>query len=191
MSLIVAGRFTTFPAAEAAADKLFASGFIDEDVNLFFVNPRGQHARHHHEQLERAASTRSLAAHHHSHSVMLGSVAGAVLGVVIFGGFGTSLPVMVIAAGVGAWLGAFGGQLWQRQRAHEHYARVQHETRNSGVLLAVHVDVENQASAAEILREAGGADIERASGRWQGGHWADFDPTAAPTPYAEFKQQHA
>lgn len=46
MSLIVAGRFTTFPAAEAAAEKLYAGGFLEEDVNLFFVNPRGQHARH-------------------------------------------------------------------------------------------------------------------------------------------------
>lgn len=44
MSLIVAGRFTTFPAAEAAAQRLFANGFVEEDVTLFFVNPRGQRA---------------------------------------------------------------------------------------------------------------------------------------------------
>jgi hypothetical protein len=46
MSLIVAGRFTTFPAAEAAAQQLFDHGFVEEDVTLFFVNPRGQHSRH-------------------------------------------------------------------------------------------------------------------------------------------------
>ncbi len=44
MSLIVAARFTTFPAAEDAAQKLFDAGFVEEDVTLFFVNPRGQHA---------------------------------------------------------------------------------------------------------------------------------------------------
>ncbi|MPW16754.1 hypothetical protein GCT13_07340 [Paraburkholderia sp. CNPSo 3157] len=43
MSLIVAARFTTFPAAEAAAERLFGAGFVEEDVSLFFVNPRGQH----------------------------------------------------------------------------------------------------------------------------------------------------
>ncbi len=46
MSLIIAGRFQTFPAAESAAQKLFARGFVEEDVTLFFVNPSGQHARH-------------------------------------------------------------------------------------------------------------------------------------------------
>ena len=46
MSLIVAARFTTFPAAEDAAQKLFNAGFVEEDVTLFFVNPRGQHARY-------------------------------------------------------------------------------------------------------------------------------------------------
>jgi hypothetical protein len=45
MSLIVAARFTTFPAAESAAERLFRAGFLQEDVSLFFVNPRGQHAR--------------------------------------------------------------------------------------------------------------------------------------------------
>ena len=45
MSLIVAARYTTFPSAEDAAQRLFESGFVEEDVTLFFVNPRGQHAR--------------------------------------------------------------------------------------------------------------------------------------------------
>ena len=44
MSLIVAGRFTTFAAAQSAAGQLFAQGFLEEDISLFFVNPRGQHA---------------------------------------------------------------------------------------------------------------------------------------------------
>ena len=45
MSLIVAGRFTAFADAERAARRLFDHGFVEEDVTLFFVNPRGQHAR--------------------------------------------------------------------------------------------------------------------------------------------------
>jgi hypothetical protein len=188
MSLIVAGRFTTFPAAEAVAEKLFARGFLEEDVNLFFVNPRGQHARH---AMHAEAHGPVLMSPHLTRNVTAGAVAGAVVGVVIFAGMSASFPVVVIAAGVGAWLGARIGMTASRRQVAEHHERVLRETRNSGVLLAVHVSAENQALAAEILREADAADIERASGRWQGGHWADFDPTRSPQPYSEPGQQQA
>jgi len=189
MSLIVAGRFTTFPAAEAVAEKLFSRGFVEEDVNLFFVNPRGQHARH---PVHAGAPPAPVPMSPHlARNVTAGAVAGAVVGVVIFGGMAASFPIVVIAAGVGAWLGARIGMNASRPHVAEHHERVLHETRNSGVLLAVHVCAENQAVAAEVMREAGAADIERASGRWQGGHWADFDPTRAPEPYGEPGQQQA
>ena len=45
------------------------------------------------------------------------------------------------------------------------------ETRDSGVLVAVHVSPDNQLDAARVLRDAGGATIERATGRWQQGRW--------------------
>ena len=57
MSLTVAGRFTTFPAAEDAAQKLIDNGFLGEDVTLFFVNPpagRTRSGRTYH--LDRAAA---------------------------------------------------------------------------------------------------------------------------------------
>ena len=47
---------------------------------------------------------------------------------------------------------------------------------DAGVLVAVHVSPETQVQAAATLREAGGMDIERASGRWKQGRWSDFDP---------------
>jgi hypothetical protein len=185
MSLIVAGRFTTFPAAEAVADKLFARGFVEEDVNLFFVNPRGQHARHTPHPVAVAA-----APPHRTRNLTLGAVAGAVAGVALFGALlSASLPAVVIAAGVGAWIGARIGAGWHR--ASEHEERVHHEMRQSGVLLAVHVSPDNQAVAADVLREAGADDVERASGQWHGGHWADFDPTAAPHPFGEAGVQRA
>ena len=82
MSLIVAGRFTTFPAAEAAAEKLYAGGFLEEDVNLFFVNPRGQHARHSAEAAAAPPPTAAAARSHHARNITAGAVAGAVVGVV-------------------------------------------------------------------------------------------------------------
>jgi hypothetical protein len=185
MSLIVAGRFTTFPAAEAVAETLFARGFIEEDVNLFFVNPRGQHAHARHAMGIATPREPDHMSQHLSRNVTAGAVAGAVAGVVIFAGMSAAFPVVVIAAGVGAWLGAWVGMTASRQQGAEHHERVLREMRNSGVLLAVHVTAETQAVAADVLREAHADDIERASGQWQGGHWADFDPTSTPQPYGE------
>ncbi|TDG09178.1 hypothetical protein E1N52_08635 [Paraburkholderia guartelaensis] len=189
MSLIVAGRFTTFPAAEAAAEKLYAGGFLEEDVNLFFVNPRGQHARHGAHETPMGAPPTVIAAHpHHTRNITAGAVAGAVVGVVIFSAFSAALPSVVIAAGVGAWIGArIGASVGVKAAAQQmaaHHERVHRETRSDGVLLSVHVCYENQDLAAQLLRDGGAADIECASGQWHDGHWADFDPTRPPMPFA-------
>ncbi|WP_233880725.1 hypothetical protein [Paraburkholderia flagellata] len=191
MSLIVAGRFTTFPAAEAAAEKLYAGGFLEEDVNLFFVNPRGQHARqptHDTHSAAGAPPTTVAVSSHHTRNVTAGAVAGAVVGVVLFSAFSAALPSVVIAAGVGAWIGArIGASVGAKATAQQmsaHHERVHREMRSDGVLLSVHVCYENQDLAAQLLREGGAVDIECASGHWHDGHWADFDPTRAPMPFA-------
>jgi len=189
MSLIVAGRFTTFPAAESAAQKLFDNGFLGEDVTLFFVNPRGQHARHHLDE----HSPMALSAPPPSQQAMTaGAVAGAVIGVAVFTLFSASMPVVVIAAGVGACMGSILGRRMHAGSAlRARREVVHHEMRDSGVLVAVHVCPENQPDAARLLREAGAADIERATGRWQRGRWADFDPLHTPEPLGELNQQQA
>ncbi|MEM5318361.1 hypothetical protein [Paraburkholderia sp. JHI869] len=198
MSLIVAGRFTTFPAAEAAAEKLYSGGFLEEDVNLFFVNPRGQHARHAMPDAGFAAGAPPTVAGvpaHHTRNITAGAVAGAVVGVVIFSAFSATLPAVVIAAGVGAWIGArIGASVGAKATAQQmkvHHERVHRETRSDGVLLSVHVCYENQDLAAQLLRDGGAADIECASGQWHDGHWADFDPTRPPMPFAAPSGQRA
>ena len=193
MSLIVAARFTTFPAAEDAAQRLFNSGFVEEDVTLFFVNPRGQHARY---PLGGDTGTdpgASEAPKGAGKGVAIGAAVGAVVGVGIFAFFGAPLLVSLIAAGVGAYVGSLAGAL-----SHTHVGgrsgrreRFHHETRDSGVLVAVHVSPDSQYDAARILRDAGGSAIERATGRWQQGRWADFDPTQPPKPLSEFAEKHA
>lgn len=52
--------------------------------------------------------------------------------------------------------------------------------RHAGVLLAVHGEASNQAMIVEVLRDAGGVDVERAQGRWSSGRWTDFDPVKPP-----------
>ncbi|MFL9894162.1 hypothetical protein SAMN02787142_7267 [Burkholderia sp. WP9] len=193
MSLIVAARFTTFPAAEDAAQKLFNAGFVEEDVTLFFVNPRGQHARYPIGGDTGTDAGAKGAPKGAGLGVTIGAVAGAVVGVAIFAAFSAPVIVSLIAAGVGAYVGSLvgamartreGGQAGHRSPFHE-------ETRDSGVLVAVHVSPDNQFDAARVLREAGGVAIERASGRWQQGRWADFDPLKKPVPLNEFRENHA
>jgi hypothetical protein len=193
MSLIVAARFTTFPTAEQAAQKLFDAGFVEEDVTLFFVNPRGQHARYPiggDTDTDPAAKNAPKGA---GIGVTLGAVAGAVVGVAIFAAFSAPLIVSLIAAGVGAYVGSLVGAMMRtREGGHAaHRSPFHEETRDSGVLVAVHVSPDNQLDAARVLRDAGGVAIERASGRWQQGRWADFDPLKTPVPLNEFSEKHA
>ncbi|RFU44648.1 hypothetical protein [Paraburkholderia sp. DHOC27] len=193
MSLIVAARFTTFPAAEDAAQRLFNSGFVEEDVTLFFVNPRGQHARHPLGGDTGTDANAREAPKGAGKGVTIGAAVGAVVGVGIFAFFSAPMLVSLIAAGVGAYVGSLvgamshtrsGGVLGRRDPPDQ-------EIRESGVLIAVHVTPDSQYDAARILRDAGGAAVERATGRWQQGRWADFDPTQPPKPLNEFVERRA
>jgi hypothetical protein len=196
MSLIVAGRFTTFAAAQSAARQLFAQGFLEEDISLFFVNPRGQHAHAAADSLHTVTPGSGQVGLAQRWSTA-GAVAGAAVGVAICAPLTASFIAAMTAAGIGAYAGAlFGGRLHAylgmspnlRERVRH---TVHHEMRESGVLVAVHVSPDNQAKAAQALDRAGALAIERATGHWQQGRWADFDPTVPPVPVTEFEQRHA
>jgi hypothetical protein len=183
MSLIVAGRFTTFPDAEAAANRLFAAGFVQEDVTLFFVNPRGQHARFPIGGDRYADPQAARASKGAGKGGAIGAVIGAVIGVALFSAFSSPFLILVVAAGIGAYIGSLIGAMSHTRgggKLPDH--QVPHESRDSGVLVAVHVSPDNQLEAARVLREAGSLEVERAHGRWQHGKWADFDPTKDVEP---------
>jgi hypothetical protein len=199
MSTIIAARFTTFHEAEDAAQRLFAKGFLEDDVTLFYVTPSGQHARlaaggdHHADAGARDASKGA------GKGVTIGAVVGAAVGAAIFAGFAASLLVCAIAAGVCAYVGSLVGAMSHSRSgklprgnaagADNHGSANAIDTRRSGVLAAVHVTPETQADVANILRESGGMEVERASGQWREGKWADFDPTVPPTPVNEPVEQ--
>lgn len=186
MSMIVAARFQTFNQATVAAQNLFAQGFTEDDVHTFYINSAGEHSRY---PLggDRLADPDAKGAH-------LGAMAGAsalgllfaIIGGVIALRLAAPVPVIIAAAGVGAYLGALAGALWIAGRAKRRLAnlpRAQEEhpaVRAAGVMLALHVTPEKDAIARQILRESGGRDIERAQGRWAGGKWEDFDPLKPP-----------
>jgi hypothetical protein len=183
MSLIVAGRFTTFADAEAAANRLFAAGFVQEDVTLFFVNPRGQHARFPIGGDRYADPQSARASKGAGKGGAIGAVIGAVIGVALFSAFSSPFLILVVAAGIGAYIGSLIGAMSHTRgggKLPDHQAP--HESRDSGVLVAVHVSPDNQLEAARVLKEAGSLEVERAHGRWQHGKWADFDPTKDVEP---------
>jgi hypothetical protein len=191
MSLIIAGRFQTFPAAESAAQKLFSRGFVEEDVTLFFVNPSGQHARHPiGGDVGTDAGARS-APKGAGKGVTIGAVVGAVIGAAIFAIFKAPLLVSVIAAGVGAYIGSLVGAMSHTKQKPSSGPFDDGPTRHAGVLVAVHVSPETQEQAATILRDSGGIEIERATGRWKQGRWSDFDPLQPPHPVNDFAQPRA
>jgi len=191
MSLIIAGRFQTFPAAETAAQRLFANGFIEEDVTLFFVNPSGQHARFPiggDVGTDKGAGAAPKGA---GKGATIGAVIGAVIGAAIFAIFKAPLLVSVVAAGLGAYIGSLAGAMSHTKKKPGSPAQDEEPTRHAGVLVAVHVSPETYDRAAKILTEAGGLDIERASGRWQQGRWSDFDPLKPPQPVDQYAQPRA
>lgn len=189
MSLIVAARFQTFDEATLAARRLFAEGYTEEDVHTFYVSIAGEHGRY---PLggDRLADPDAKGGH-------FGAVAGAsLLGLVfallaglIAARLAASIFITIAAAGVGAYIGALMGAMWvvgrkKRVRTAPGAPAASHPpVRQAGVMLALHVDLGREAQARQILRAAGGTDIERANGRWQDGKWQDFDPLDPPRPF--------
>lgn len=186
MSLIIAARFDTFEHAERAADSLMKNGVQSEDMHTFFVNPAGAHAR-----LpiggDRIADSGSKGAPYGAFGgaallALVGGVVGALIGFILNNAV---LPV-AIGAGIGAYVGSLIGGVSRLGRkenmgAETNSLSVEDQPgRPAGVLLAVRVDAPEQIRIGDLLRAAGGIEIERAQGRWEGGQWRDFDPLDTP-----------
>lgn len=181
MSLIVAARFTAFADAERAARALFECGFNEEDVSIFYVNPPGMHHAY------RAGGDQYAdrnAQQGHKGLLMgagLGAAIGIVVGAAVVAILHLSALVAAVAGGVGAYVGSLIGALnGMRATPQTTVPGLPMDTRPSGVLLAVHVELATEASATQVLKAQSGADVERASGRWQDGKWTDFDPVVPP-----------
>jgi hypothetical protein len=180
MSLIVAARFTTFAEAENAARTLFKNGFKEADVSVFFVNPPGMH-----NALRTGGDEFADRSAKGSHNpMMLGVGIGAALGIaagaVLVGILQLSPVVAAIAGGIGAYVGSLIGALNGMRVTPLVAQGTAMDMRHSGVLLAAHVELDTETLASKLLKGQGGKDIERASGRWQDGRWADFNPVIPP-----------
>lgn len=187
MSLIIAARFDTFDAANAAAQRLMSAGVHEDALHVFYVNPPGAHDNYPVGGDQAAdPGTRRAPRKALGTAAVLGGL-GAVVGGVIVASFADSFIPIVAGAGVGAYVGslagAMGGMDRRRERVQDpHRVQVTGEGRPAGVLLAVNADGERSREIAALLVESGGREVERAQGRWRDGKWEDFDPLSAPVP---------
>lgn len=187
MTLIIAARFSTFDAANGAAQRLIQAGVHEDALHVFYVNPPGAHDRY--------PAGGDQAADPHARGApgkMLGTAAllggvGAVVGGVIVTFVAESVIPVVAGAGVGAYVGSLIGAMRgidkRRDNVREsHRLPEKEEGRPAGVLLAVNAAGERAEEIATLLEAAGGRQVERAKGRWQEGKWVDFDPMKPPVP---------
>lgn len=185
MSQILAARFPTFAAAETTKGHLLDNGFVEEDIVSFYVNPSGQHARFPVGGDEYADPQARPAGIGATGGVAMGAVAGVIVAGALSLALFHSVLLLAVAIAVGAYVGSLAGAMFATRGGGKPATTIPphapHE-RESGVLLAVHVTAALKPSAVAVLRDAHGTDIEEASGLWQDGHWADFDPTRMVKP---------
>jgi len=186
MAKIIAARFETQPEADRALDALRCAGFDGQDVTSFYLNPPGAHAQypiggdtHHDEGTKHSGKTAAAGA-------AVGGVTWLALGTAVAaaGDVGLGAIAAVAGAGVGAYVGSLAGGLTGSHDGNPAKATKEEPVgRNAGVMIAVRVDADGaQNTVVGVMREQGGADIERAEGEWRDGEWVDFDPVAKPQP---------
>lgn len=183
MSRIIAGRFDRSVDADAALESLRREGFAHTEYDSFYVPPPGQHAR-----LPIGGDSHSDAG---SRKAGIGAAIGAVIGGAVGLAAGSVIAttdfgpyVMLLAAGLGAYIGSFAGAMSKLRGGRPQEATREHPVQPSGGrMIAVCVDrPDTQARALAVLRRHGARDIGLAEGEWRDGAWRNFDPRVPLQP---------
>jgi hypothetical protein len=183
MARIVAGLFEETTKADAALQSLQGSGFQRSGIDSFYTPPPGQHGLH------------PLGGDVHSDAGARKAGRGATLGAVIGAAAGAALAfvairtgilppsefawlALVIAGGVGAYVGSFAGAMVKMRAGTARNATREHPNEPpAGRMIAVLIEnPEMDALAIEILGHNGARKMWRAEGTWGNGSWLDFDP---------------
>src|SRR5215831_8760065 len=185
MARIIAGRFEQKPEADRAVDTLRRRGFGADQVNAFFLNPPGQHAKFPVGGDENVSPGATKASGSAAKGALVGGAAGLVLGL-------AAAPLAGV--GVGAYAGSLVGALngmkkpvdpgeaaRRPQSADSEIDPSGRPPRLAGVMVTVYApDEERRSIAINVLHSGGARDIEHAEGEWRDGKWIDFDPLKAP-----------
>jgi hypothetical protein len=183
MAHIIAGRVQRQDQVEALVSRLVESGYPEESISSFYVNPPGQHDTY---PLGGDREDSPGAQEATSGSVM-GAATGTVIGTAV-GAVGMPIagPASAAAgAALGAYVGSLVGSLSEMKEKGEPEAgdgEVGNEApvRRAGMMVAVKIPDAAEADVAAILRSSGAEQLERAEGTITGGNWVDFDPLAPP-----------
>jgi len=198
MSTIIAGNFETFDAAQAAKADIVSAGLSERDVSVFFITPAGQH----HKLPLGGDQVSDAGARHAGKGAMKGSLAGAaalgVLGPFAAWGYTAAMNdhgalVWIFAGVIGALAGAYVGSLAGAMSHTKGRPKSSlpdaapgssrdEPQRPSAVMLAANVDSQPVERFKAILAQHGAQRMEKATGRWESGHWADFDSTRPFNP---------
>lgn len=183
MTQIIAGHFQHHEQVQQAIDQLHNSGFPDEHICTFYLNPAGQH------DLFPIGGDRdkSPGAKESGHTMARGAATGGVIGGAA-GLAGTPVvgpvaPVVgaLLGAHIGSLIGSLSGMKESGEREETNGDDNVAVQRKSGMMVAVSTEQSvNDNDAVEILRASGADQIERAEGTISDGNWEDFDPLIAP-----------
>ena len=181
MTTIIAGRFQTSTQADEAVAALVARSIPSDRISVFFVTPPGQHDATPVGGDEKESPGAEVADRGAGTGAAIGTgmgIAGALIGATA----GLAAPMVAIAGIGAAAAGAFSGSLAGALNATMDAG--QHQIRHAGMMVAVDAGEANNADAcrdiADVLRGAGGVDLESAEGVWANGTWDDFDATEPP-----------
>lgn len=189
MATVIAGRVETQQRADDLVLQLQAFGVAPGDMQVFYVNPPGQHDTYPiGGDVDADAGTKETKIGQAS-GIAAGAIAGLAAGGVAGALIPPLAPVLAVAlAGVGAHVGSMAGAMAATRTPDEEKRETEtstpghaaYDTRRGGLMLAVRVEATNERSVVAALQAAAVEDIERAQGDWQDGQWISFNPLEPP-----------
>jgi hypothetical protein len=177
MTRIVAGRFDRTLDADAALKALEREGFALLEIDSFYVSPPGQNDL---TPFGGDAPHSSAGSRQAGIGAAIGAVIGGLVG--LAAGWVLQLEMngitLLLAAGLGAYLGSFAGAMARVRGGRRSEASVEHPVEpRGGRMIAVNVErAGTEARAVAVLRRHRARDIGRTEGDWRDGSWRDFDP---------------
>ena len=177
MARIVAGRFDRTLDADAALKELEREGFTLKEIDSFYVSPPGQNDL---TPVGGDAPHSSAGSRQAGIGAAIGAVIGGLIG--LAAGWVLQLEMngitMVLAAGLGAYVGSFAGAMSRLRGGRRGEASVEHPVEpRGGRMIAINVErAGTEARAVAVLRRHRARDIGRTEGEWRDGSWRDFDP---------------
>ncbi|MBV7485726.1 hypothetical protein [Bordetella sp. BOR01] len=172
MSSMIVARFDSVPSAKSAAHALFAEGFREEAVSLFRGGRRTGRVQSWDEDPEAPAGhVRYGMAWRAAALAAAGALLGTLAAMFLVRGDFAVIGGAVLGACTGAAIGAWwaGLRLMAARNARLHNVPAVEQA----VLLAVHVEPDEEEAVMGLLRDAGGFQVDREHGRWRGGRWTD------------------